>query len=136
MNLNSLAKQLRAQYPGYKDYIDEQIKAVSGVDPANAVMRNLLEDINRNATNAKSEHDKTTAMLRDAVTSGIPNSPVMMALWNANKLTPDQANAYIYKYSAADWQRKQEMAERANDQGRLGDIQTKAEQSFAKNVAS
>src|SRR5258706_765802 len=136
MNLNSLAKQLRAQYPGYKDYIDQQIQSVSGVDPANAVMKNLLEDINRNATNAKSEHDKTTAMLRDAVTSGIPNSPVMMALWNANKITPDQANAYIYKYSAADWQRKQEMAERANDQGRLGDIQTKAEQSFAKNVAS
>src|SRR6266576_107497 len=136
MNLNSLAKQLRAQYPGYKDYIDDTIKNVSGVDPANAVMRNLLEDINRNATNAKSEHDKTTAMLRDAVTSGIPNSPVMMALWNANKITPDQANAYIYKYSAADWQRKQEMAERANDQGRLSDIQIKAEQSFVKNLAS
>src|ERR1700678_19316 len=50
MQLNALAKQMRAQYPGFKDYIDEQMKSVSGVDPANAVMKNLLEDINHNAT--------------------------------------------------------------------------------------
>lgn len=64
MNLNSLAKQLRAQYPGYKDYIDEQIKSVSGVDPANAYMKNLLEDINRNSTNQKSEQDKAITLGR------------------------------------------------------------------------
>ena len=30
--LNSLSKQLRSQYPGYRDYIDESIKKVSGMD--------------------------------------------------------------------------------------------------------
>lgn len=136
MQLNSLTKQLRNQYPGYKDYIDEQVKSVSGVDPANAVMKNLLEDINRNATNVKSEHDKVTAMTRDAVTQGLPNSPVIAALWAAGKITPDQVNAYIYKYSSADYQRKQEMADRTNDQGRLSDVVTATKQSFSRTAAS
>src|SRR5258708_10744350 len=142
MNLNSLAKQLRAQYPGYKDYIDQQIQSVSGVDPANAVMRNLLEDINRNASNAKSEHDKVTTMVRAAVTggvgaigpNGIPNAAILSSMCDRGQVTPDQVYAYIAKYSAKDWQRTQEMNERANDQGKLSDIQTKAEQSFAKTV--
>jgi len=54
MQVNSLLKQLRTQYPGFKDYIDTEMKSYSGIDPANAVMKNLLEDINHNATNAKS----------------------------------------------------------------------------------
>ncbi len=142
MNLNSLAKQLRAQYPGYKDYIDDTIKNVSGVDPANAVMRNLLEDINRNAGNAKSEHDKVTTMVRNAVTEGlggvnqhqVPNAAILASMWDRGQVTPDQVYAYIAKYSSKDWERKQEMSERANDQGKLSDKVTKAEQSFAKTV--
>lgn len=136
MQLNSLAKQMRAQYPGFKDYIDEQMKSVSGVDPANAVMKNLLEDINHNATNAKSEHDKTTTMLRDAVTQGIPNAPVIFSMWQAGKINTDQANAYVYKYSSADYQRKQEMSDRTNNQGRLSDITTSVKQSFSRTAAS
>lgn len=57
-------KQLRNQYPGYKDYIDEQYKKQSGIDPANAYMSNLLQDINRNAVGNKSETDKAIALGR------------------------------------------------------------------------
>lgn len=136
MQLNALTKQLRNQYPGFRDYIDEQVKSVSGIDPANAVMKNLLEDINRNATNAKSEHDKTTAMLRDAVKEGVPNSPVIFALWQAGKINTDQVNAYVYKYSSAEYQRKQEMADRSNQQGRLADVVTSTRQAFSRTAAS
>lgn len=136
MNLNSLAKQLRSQYPGYKDYIDQQIQSVSGVDPANAVMKNLLEDINRNATNAKSERDKVSTMIRGAVEQGIPNANVAAALWDAGRMTPDQAYSYIYKYSSKEWERKQEMSDRTNEQGRLSDVVTMAKQSFAKTAAN
>lgn len=144
MQLNALAKQLRNQYPGFRDYIDEQVKSVSGIDPANAVMRNLLEDINRNASNAKSEHDKVTAMVHAAITgglggigkNGIPNAAVLGALWDAGKVTPATVYGYIAKYSAVDWQRQQEMSDRANSQGQLADVVTKTNQSFAKNLAS
>lgn len=68
--LNSLAKQLRNSYPGYKDYIDDRIKSVSGVDPANAFMRNLMEDINKNVEEGKTERNATRTMLRSGVAEG------------------------------------------------------------------
>ncbi len=48
--LNSLAKQLRAEYPGHIDFIDEQMRRISGKDAANAYMDNLMSDIGRLAT--------------------------------------------------------------------------------------
>lgn len=85
--LNSYAKQLRNQYPGYRDYIDSKIQQVSGIDPANAYMRNLLEDINRNSQSQKGEVDKAVALGRqylgydpnmpayiEAVRQGIPGA--------------------------------------------------------------
>lgn len=56
--LNSLAKQLRAEYPGHKDFIDEQIARISGKNPANAYMDNLLTDISRLATGTDSIEKK------------------------------------------------------------------------------
>lgn len=56
--LNSLAKQLRAEYPGHKDFIDEQISRISGKNPANAYMDNLLTDISRLATGTDSIEKK------------------------------------------------------------------------------
>lgn len=44
--LDALAKDLRARYPGYRDYIDAEIHKVSGVNPANAYIQSLLGDIN------------------------------------------------------------------------------------------
>src|SRR5574337_583217 len=45
-NITSIAKQLRAQYPGYRDYIDTEISKVSGMPVANAYYKNLMQDIN------------------------------------------------------------------------------------------
>jgi len=49
-NLYALTKQLRAEYPGHRDFIDQQIARISGKNPANAYMDNLLSDINRAST--------------------------------------------------------------------------------------
>jgi hypothetical protein len=43
----SLAKQLRAQYPGYREYIDQQVSQASGLPVANSYYSNLMLDINR-----------------------------------------------------------------------------------------
>ncbi len=73
--LNSYAKQLRSQYPGYRDYIDQKIQQVSGIDPANAYMRNLLQDINQSATSQKGETEKAIALGRQYLGYD-PNMPV------------------------------------------------------------
>jgi len=85
--LTALTKELRSKYPGYRDYIDNKISEVSGINPANAYMRNLLEDINRNATSGKAETEKAIALGRqylgydpnmpayiEAVRQGLPGS--------------------------------------------------------------
>ena len=40
------AKQLRAQYPGYREYIDQKVSEASGLPVANAYYKNLMQDIN------------------------------------------------------------------------------------------
>lgn len=52
------AKKLRAQYPGFRDEIDQQFAKVTGSNPANAYIRALTSDINRNANSAASEQKK------------------------------------------------------------------------------
>lgn len=106
--LAAQAKQLRSQYPGYKDYIDEQIKSVSGMDPANAFYKNLLQDINTASTNTKSEADKAIALGRqwlgydvhmpayiEAVRRGLPNA-VQNLEDNVNKIASDDAKFKIW----------------------------------------
>ena len=44
--LTSLAKNLRAKYPGYRDYIDQEISHVTGMNPAKEYITNLMQDIN------------------------------------------------------------------------------------------
>lgn len=44
--LSAIAKDLRATYPGYRDYIDRKISSVVGFDPANSLVSDLLADIN------------------------------------------------------------------------------------------
>lgn len=61
-NVLAIAKQLRAQYPGYRDYVDEQVSKVSGLPVANAYYKNLMEDINRQLVQAQGKTDKVEAL--------------------------------------------------------------------------
>lgn len=54
-NVLSIAKQLRAQYPGYREYIDDQVSKISGLPVANAYYKNLMEDINRQLVQAQGQ---------------------------------------------------------------------------------
>lgn len=62
-DLTAIAKQLRAQYPGYRPYIDEQISSASGIPIANAYVRNLIQDANTQAADSKSQDQKIQAYI-------------------------------------------------------------------------
>lgn len=98
--LNSMAKQLRNSYPGYRDYIDDQIKSVSGVDPANAFMRNLLEDVNRNTEANKTERNATLGMIRDLSKEGFHDAngvtaAAMGELYKNGHINETQFNSWV-----------------------------------------
>lgn len=44
--LIAAVKDLRAEYPGYREYIDKKVASITGFDPANAKITDLLTDLN------------------------------------------------------------------------------------------
>jgi hypothetical protein len=46
--LVSVAKQLRAKYPGFRDEVDQAISQITGIQPANALRSSLVRDIQAN----------------------------------------------------------------------------------------
>lgn len=53
-------RAVRAQYPGYRDYIDEKTSQITGTTPANALRRALLQDVSDLFKKQNSASDKQT----------------------------------------------------------------------------
>ena len=74
--LGDIAKDLRSTYPGYRDYIDQQISHITGVTPANAYIDSIIQDISRQGTTAAKEHDYWRNKI---VESGFPDNDKVLA---------------------------------------------------------
>lgn len=66
----TIATQLRSRYSGFTDYVDEQISKITGGNPANQQVADLMQDINRAATTKKTEQDKILDLARGAMGKG------------------------------------------------------------------
>lgn len=60
LQLDSIAKDYRSRYPGYRDYIDQQISSITGHTPANAAFQSIMGDLNAALTNGKKEDPNVT----------------------------------------------------------------------------
>lgn len=74
--LAAFTKNLRDQNPGYRDYIDERVHAVTGVNPANAYIRSIIEDINRSGNLARERENKVEAFAYHLMGQGVDNAAV------------------------------------------------------------
>jgi len=54
---------MRAQYPGFKEYIDQQFSKVTGENPANAKISHLTQEINRAASSMSLKRIKCLVIL-------------------------------------------------------------------------
>ena len=138
--LNAQAKQLRSQYPGYRDYIDEQIKSISGVDPANAFMKNLMEDINHNAEANKTEVNATKAMIRTLVEQGFHDAGGVSAaqigaLYDAGKISIPQVQTWVNSGKKLEYDTKMKATLRADRQGDDTDAATSAAKDLSSTTA-
>jgi hypothetical protein len=126
--LSTLAKSLRNWYPGYRDYIDQQISKVSGVDPANAYIRSRIADIN---AMSKQEDDGTKLILstlKGEAFLGNPEAAILANDLTNGRITVENARVkmhslasefYQYKVQNARWQNMKvvtEMDEKIADQ--------------------
>lgn len=74
--LDDIAVKMRTAYPGYRDYIDKEISHITGVTPANAYVDSIIQDINRQGTNATKERDYWRHAI---VSSGFPGNDEVLA---------------------------------------------------------
>ncbi len=77
--LDAEARRLRAQHPGYKDYVDSRIASLAGADPANRLVQKLYDEqqalASTRRSDAQKERDKWETEYRKAGLAGDPNSP-------------------------------------------------------------
>lgn len=138
--LVSLTKQLRAQYPGYRDYIDEQVQSVSGVNPANAFMKNLMEDINRKQEGDKTVVNGVLSTLKDAAATGYHDAGGTMAstVYTAvarGQLKPEQGLAWYNSAKSLDFDTKQKADARTNRQADQADDAVLATKDLSSTAA-
>lgn len=79
--LNSITKDLRATYPGYRDYIDTEVAKITGVNPANAYITGLIQDINRQSENKNKDKEFWTHQI--VSNSGFPQSDQVLKNYEA-----------------------------------------------------
>lgn len=63
IDLNAAVRDLRKKYPGLVEQIDEQVKSVTGRNPANAIYNYTRSELDKRAAEAKSAQDKEEARL-------------------------------------------------------------------------
>lgn len=74
--LDLIAKDMRNQFPGYRDYIDTKIASITGGNPANEYMKLLVAGYNQTLSSQKSEREKMVSYVQQ--NDKIPGAAAMM----------------------------------------------------------
>lgn len=88
--VNALAKQLRAQFPGYRDEVDRQIARVTGVHSANAQLRSQIQDLNRLITQHGETKDKFDTEMSRAAFNGLFDDATFAHFQQMHRDNPDK----------------------------------------------
>jgi hypothetical protein len=136
-NVLGIAKQLRSQFPGHREYIDEVVSKASGLPVANSYYNNLMLDINRQlAASGKAKDDMGTLMV-SGVKEGVPNMAAFITMrQNGNPKYPGDAYV-LQRYN--DWtnlqaQQKIDAATRAESTATDVDKVKRETRNLTRNV--
>lgn len=100
--LLSEAKKLRAQYPGFRNEIDQEFAKVTGSNPANAYIRALTSDINRSANSASSELKKAESFILQR--NGYPGARQILDKVRTGQATLSDVVDWASPYDAESWE--------------------------------
>jgi len=131
--LYAYTKQLRAENPGYRNYIDEQISKVSGKEPANYYMQNVLQDINTAAGHSRTEQDKDLAFV-DKYIDTIPGMDLMRDKYLRGDANGSDLRAFVARKSSLKIQQQEAEAARAQLKSQNELTVTRVKQDFAQEA--
>lgn len=116
-----VAKQLRSQFPGYREYIDQKVSQASGLPVANSYYQNMLQDINRQLLQIGRQKDDLGSLMTKNLDvpgnpdRGVPGMAEMIVRRKAGD--PQMSDAYVYgrigEWQSMQTQQKVDAANRA-----------------------
>lgn len=136
MKLLSIAKNLRSQYPGYRDYIDEVMQHTTGINPANATIRSLIAENNQMQQQLAGAGNKIETLFMAAIKEGMPGSVDMYRAWKNGGLEDGAALTYINSQHARNWTYKQWEQERSVEKGDRELLVNREKTRFNQRVAN
>lgn len=94
--MEAMLKDLRARYPGYREFIDKESERVTGINAANKQITSLLGDINSFANQGKELDKAVRTEIINGHHLGIPGMDQIWAKYTSGQLgSPDQAMSKI-----------------------------------------
>jgi hypothetical protein len=113
--INSIVKNMRSKYPGYRDYIDSEASKISGLPVANAYYKNLMQDINARNSLIRTEAEKPLNMLRSNI--NIPGAPEMIQAYMSGRVDANGVYRWIGRNLSIKYELDQRKAAREEFKG-------------------
>lgn len=134
--LAASASELRSKWGGYKDYIDQKFSEYSGMNPANAYYKNLMQDINTLANKGASDKNKVDNVLLEAVKAGdVDGADRIWSLHKAGRISDDEAIHQVYLARSAKAAVAADEAARVARKGDRDDTAAVATRDFTKEFS-
>jgi hypothetical protein len=117
-SLNQIAKEFRARYPGFREYVDKEIKEITGRDPANAYVASMIADINAYTTGRDKDLDRINTFMKQNIE--LPDMDKVIAARNNGLVDDNYVYQYVNRNRVGDFQHKkfeQEIQQRKMSRG-------------------
>ena len=117
LRLKNAVTDLRSKYPGFVDYIDSRVSAITGINPANAYIQNMMQDLNARVSAKKTEADKVLDLARNAMTKGFDKANLMYERLRQDPSFEGQFNQWYTEENAKFTRLQFEDLQRSNYKG-------------------
>jgi hypothetical protein len=112
MKLWSILKDARAQFPGFRQYVDSEMHRITGKDVANASIQNMISDINSFMSGKNTERDKVVSFLNREENIKVPNADWAVRQALDGKMDMSQAVGFVADYNRLRWDREADKSRR------------------------
>jgi hypothetical protein len=126
--LEAYVRQVKAQFPGYTDVVDQKVQQITGTTPANALRSALLQNVKEINAKQQAAADKQATMEHQDAGYIHQLYPNYEALKAAGKAPPwEEVQMNVGKMKAREWAVSAKTAELAMDRGITQAVANKAE---------
>jgi len=93
-------KDIRQQWPQYRDYIDKESERITGKNVANAYANSLIGDLNAVDAGKNKERDSIAGSFKELRDKGVEGAAIYENQWHAGLKSNDDARLFINKSNA------------------------------------